>query len=96
MREFELDVESENIQIKDCIKCPIYCHRTIFMPCSHGKEEYKYRDGIKCKYFEGLHYKYYKRKMFIRCVFDEGVKNVKCNRPSYKEKPYYTTKTSSQ
>jgi hypothetical protein len=70
MREFELDTKSSNIQVKYHTKCPIYCHRTFFMPCSHGRDEYKFRDGKKCQYFQGLHFKYYKRKMFIRCGFD--------------------------
>lgn len=71
MRNFEFDATSTNIEPLMHIKCPIYCHRTFYMPCSHGREHYYGKDAVKCKFLSGLSYNYHKRKMYIRCKFDE-------------------------
>lgn len=95
MRKFEIDTKSPHVEPLEHIKCPIYCHRTFYMPCCHDKESHKYgKNAIKCKFLNGVHYDYHKRKMYIICNFDEGDKNVLCSRPPYKEKPYYSTITS--
>ena len=94
MRRFESDNKSDSVEPLEHIKCPVYCHRTFYMPCMYDAIKHPYQKGVKCRYYKGLHYNYHKRSMHVMCNFDEGMKNVKRSRPPYKEKPYYATISS--